>query len=285
MAALWDEARKTWDQVALAVDRHRDWILPSLRPKRLWLRRANVPIAVTGLPGTGKSVLRDGLMGRAGGLGYNTQPSADWERHRVMFRGGSVAARAGLLVVPGQLSNKRDRALSWAVEGRNAPVGLIHVVCWGYHRLWREKGDKALQEVNPAPTREGNEELRDELLQQEIEDFRSICERLKAPSVQQRLRWLIIAVAKCDLFWSELDRVRDYYIPGGPSGPSDFHRILEGLTAGDRSVPPRIIAVPFSGHPQAHQYAEGLYRTPSQLDTVQATALRNGFYEVLRGLL
>lgn len=50
-------------------------------------------------------------------------------------------------------------------------------------------------------------------------------------------------------------------------------------------MPPRIVVVPFSGHPPAHQYAEGLYRTPSQLDTVQATALRNGFYEVLRGLM
>lgn len=125
---------------------------------------------------------------------------------------------------------QRDhRALSWTIEGRNAPVGLIHVVSWGHHRLWREEDDKALQEVNPAPTREGNEELRRELLQLEIEDLRGVCERLKAPSVQQRLRWLVVAVAKCDLFWSELDRARDYYIPGGSSGPSDFHRILEGL--------------------------------------------------------
>lgn len=232
MAALWDEARASWDRMASSVDRHRDWMLPSLRPRRLWLHRANVPIAVTGLPGTGKNVLRDGLVGRAGGIGYRTGPSPDWERDRVMFRGGSVAVRAGLLVVPGQVSTKQTRALSWAIEGRNASVGLIHVVSWGYQRLWREEDDKALQEVNLAPTREGNEELRHELPQQEIEDFRGVCERLKVPSVQQRLRWLVVAVAKCDLFWSELDQVRDYYIPGGSSGPSDFHRVLDGLTAG-----------------------------------------------------
>ncbi len=285
MTALWDEARKTWDRVASTVDVHRDWMLPSLQSRRLWVRRPNVPIAFTGLPGVGKSVLRDGLIGRAGGLGYRTEQSLDWERHRVMFRGGTVAARGGLLVVPGQPSKEQEKALSWTIEGRNSPVGLVHVVCWGYHKLWRGKNDKALQEVNPAPTREGNEELRHELLRQEIDDFRRVCERLKTPPVQQQLRWLVIAVAKCDLFWSELDQVRDYYIPNRASRPSNFHPVLESLTAGDRSVPPRIIAVPFSVHPEAHEYAEDLYRTPSQLDTVQATALRNGFYDVLRGLL
>ncbi|MEV4759577.1 GTPase domain-containing protein [Micromonospora sp. NPDC049559] len=283
MGSLWDEARDTWDRAVSSVDQHRDWSRPSLRARRLWLRRANVPIVVTGRPGAGKTALFEALTDRVSGLGYTTRVSADWERHRVLLRGEATSVRAAFLVVPGQDSPERTRSVARTFKNRAAPVGVIHVVCSGFNELWSGPADGALRDLDPAPTREGNERVRRYLLDLEVQDFAELGQLLREPAVRRRLRWLIIAVAKIDLVWDELGEVRDHYIPGGVSSP--FHRVLDGLRSGERSLPPRIAIVPFSGHPEAHQYAPGLYRTPSRLDGNQATALRDNFYDVLGRML
>jgi hypothetical protein len=285
LTAAWDEARDVWGTVAATVEHHRQWMIPSLRARRLWLRRANVPVVVTGLAGTGKTVLRDALLGRSGGLDYRTERSADWERDRVLFRAKAASARVGLLVVPGQDSTERERAIEAAAGGRNAPVGWVHVVSWGYHEIWRGEVDKGLAELDWEPGRSGNDTVRAYFLQREIDDFRDVCDLIKRPAVQDRLEWLVIAVAKCDLFWDRLDEARDHYLPSAAGPVTGFHDELNGLTAGDRRVPPQIMVVPFSGSPQSHRYHETLPPTPARLDDVQARALRNGFYDVLRRLL
>jgi hypothetical protein len=278
----WDDVRQGWDEIVASVDDHRPWADSIPRARRLWLRRANIPIAVTGRPGAGKTVLYDALAGRVGGLGYRTTRSKTAERHRALLG----AKRTAMLVVPGQESKARKDALDTVFgqrrfQPKSGPVGVVHVVCWGYNKLWRRGSDEALKSINPDATEQGNERLRSHLLSEETDDFADLCRDFE--QVQGRLRWLIIAVAKSDLFWPRIDEARDYYIPGRKASP--FHTVLGSLTSRQHTLPEQIAVVPFSAHPESHDYADGLMRTPSTLDNLQATALRNSFYDVLEGLL
>jgi hypothetical protein len=154
----------------------------------------------------------------------------------------------------------------------------------GYNHLWSDSADGTVRELGTTASFADNEKFRHTLLGYERDDFPYICRLIRAEEVRRRLRWMIIVVAKADLYWDRRDEVRDYYTPGDGER-SRFGDILGGLEAGDQTMPPRIAIVPFSGHPQAHAYANGLYRTPASLDLVQATALRNNLYHVLEGML
>lgn len=284
MGSPWDDVRQGWNEIVASVDSHRPWADSIPRARSLRLRRANIPIAVTGRPGAGKTVLYDALAGRVGGLGYRTTRSRAAERHRLLLGGRRMA----MFVVPGQESNAREDAWRTVFGQRrflpqSGPVGVVHVVCWGYNKLWRRESDEALKFINPDATEQGNERFRSHLLSEEVDDFAELCRGFAAEPVQRRLRWLIIAVAKSDLFWPRIDEVRDYYIPGGNA--SAFNAVLGSLASGQRTLPERIAVVPFSAHPESHDYADGLLRTPSALDNLQATALRNSFYDVLEGLM
>jgi hypothetical protein len=279
---MWSEARTTWDNAMHRVATADPSAETQVRLKRLWLRRANRPILVTGRPGAGKSALYGALTGKVG-LGYHTDMSSDWEPHKVKLKTPHKRARAAVIIVPGQQSEERVKALDRTIRNGRAPEGIIHVVCWGYNKLWSDSADGTVRELGTADTLVDNENLRDTLLGYERNDFAEMCQLIRADHVRRRLRWMIIVVAKADLYWNRQSDVRNYYIPG--DGQSRFADILGGLVAGDRTLPPRIAIVPFSGFPQAHTYAHGLYRTPADLDLVQATALRNNLYDVLEGML
>ena len=280
---IWREASTAWDNAVKCIEAGDEPADAPIRFKPLRIRRANTPILVTGRPGAGKSALYGALTGEVG-LGYRTDMSPDWERHRVMLKTRGRRTRAAVIVVPGQVSEERTRALDHTLRKGHAPEGLIHVVCWGYNRLWSDAADGTVRELGTTNSWADNENLRETLLSYERDDFAEMCSLIRGEQVRRRLKWMIIVVAKADLYWERHAEVRDYYLPGG-NDHSRFADILGGLVAGERTLPPRIAIVPFAGHPQAHTYAHDLYRTPANLDLVQATALRNNLYDVLEGML
>jgi hypothetical protein len=284
VTSMWSETRESWDRAISAVAAEGQPAPSRVRVRRLWFRRANVPILITGRPGAGKSALYDAITGQVGALGYRTAKSPDWERHRVVVRTPRTRTRAAIIVVPGQDSDRRERVLDKTLRHGHAPEGIIHVVCWGYNKLWSDTADGTVRELQMTPTHASNEEMREEMLERERDDFAKMCELIRGEGVGQRLKWMIIAVAKADLYWARKVEVRDYYIPG-TGARSPFKDIIGGLVAGNGTLPPRISIVPFAAHPEAHVYAHDLYRTPAQLDNVQATTMLDGFYGTLEQAL
>lgn len=283
--ALWEDTQRTWNAVVQSVEQPPLWRQPSLTTRRLWLRRANVPIAITGTPGGGKSVFFGALTGRLR-PGHRSRISPDWERHRVALRTARRTTRAAVIVVPGQETANRTRSLTRIFQDGNAPVGLVHVVCWGYNEVWSDRADGALRLLRPESTLADNETVRAYYLEQERLDFTELCTLLTSPAVEGRLRWLIIAVAKCDLFWPDINAARDYYIPGEGEPPTNgFQQQLHRLTAVGSNFPASLAVVPFCSRPEEHSYADGLYRTAPMLDALQADALRSSFRDVLVGML
>ena len=122
------------------------------------------------------------------------------------------------------------------------------------------------------------------MLEREREDFAKMCELIRGDNVRRRLKWMIIAVAKADLYWDRNHEVSEILHPRRWCKIA-VQRHYWRPVAGDRTVPPRIAIVPFSAHPEAHVYAHGLYRTPAQLDNVQATSVLSGFYDALEWVL
>ena len=153
MASIWSKTRGSWDRSVRAVATGEQADPSRMRVRRLWVRRANVPILVTGLPGAGKSALYDAITGNVSALGYHTNKSPDWERHRVVLRTPRVHARAAIIVVPGQDSDRRDYVLGKTLRQRHAPEGIIHVVCWGYNKLWSDTADGTVRELRMTPRR------------------------------------------------------------------------------------------------------------------------------------
>lgn len=235
-----------------------------MRVKRLWVRRANTPILITGRSGAGKSALYGALTGEVG-LGYHTDVSPDWERHRVVLKTPRTRARAAVIVVPGQESEERTRALDHTLRKGHAPEGIIHVVCWGYNRLWSDTAHGAVRELGTTETLADNEKLREILLGYERDDFAEMCRLIRGETVRRRLKWMIIVVAKAGLYWDRHPEVGDYYLPGVDSR-SRFRDVLGGLVTGERTLPPRIVIVPFSAGQEPRVWiikgAPGVIRTP-----------------------
>jgi hypothetical protein len=66
--------------------------------------------------------------------------------------------------------------------------------------------------------------------QDEIKEFTQVSELIKTSCRCKPETWLILAVAKCDLYWSELDAAKRYYLPGSSdSTDSPFSSQLREL--------------------------------------------------------
>lgn len=263
---------------------------------RWW--RGKVPIAITGTAGCGKTLMYDALLDKVGAGYVPKGRSADWERHRVKFRDRTRRTSASALVVPGQSSTERTRSLHQIFGAKRGPIGLIHVVCWGYNRRWQWDQDAEFEEraaLLPDERRKrANEEvpeaIRSDNRNAELADFRELCQLLMLPGVRRRLQWLVIAVAKSDLYWSDLADTRAYYVPApttappGNPGESGFCRALRKLVTVDPAFPRRLAVLPFAGYRAPHDFGNGVVVRP-QLSSQQVTSLRNNFRNILGGML
>lgn len=283
MSDNWDSIRSRWESIRQAVDG------ADLAPGggaavgRGRLGLSVNPIAVTGEPGAGKTVLYDALTQaiRTGDRGSTR--SSDSEKHRTAFRSGSWRAKASVVVVPGQASEERERALAATMGGTASPHGIIHVVCWGYNRTWQRSGQRDVEEALRAEHPDFDQEsVRAWHLRKEVEGFRDLCERIIDQRAARRLRWVIVAVTKCDLYWDRIDQARDHYIPGGTRNESEFCTLLRDL-ADETSVD--LAVLPMSSRLIRHHFLPRLRPQLFQLDDEQLGVLRTHFSSILQGFL
>jgi len=280
VTTFWDQVRGTWLEAESAVEIPRDWRDLDSGARRLWLLRGSSPIAITGMPGAGKTVLFDALMNRIDTEYVAPGKSSTGERHRVLLRTPQQRTRASVIVVPGQISEERNTLLAKIFADGNSPAGVIHVVCWGFNEAWSGSSDGLVEELQPSSDRDVDELLRLRRVA-ELKDFRDLRLRLTHRSVQRKLKWMIILVTKSDLFWSDIGATRDYYIPRAPGAVEPFGEELRRLTSDHGGFPERLAIIPFSSLPDNHSFANELSPRGSQLDRLQRKALRNNFFTVL----
>ncbi|BCK66499.1 hypothetical protein Srufu_004520 [Streptomyces libani subsp. rufus] len=283
MSCDWDNIRSRWESIRQAVDGA--YLAPSngsaFGKGRFGL--AVNPVAITGEAGAGKTVLYDALAQTIRTGDRDSTRSPDSERRRAVFRSGSRRAQASVVVIPGQASEERERALAATMGGTASPHGIIHVVCWGHNRTWQRREQRAIEETLRAEHPEFDKEsVRDWHLRKEVEDFRDLCERIIDQRAAKRLRWMLIAVSKCDLYWDRIDEARDHYIPGVPGHESEFHTPLRDLV-GETSI--ELAVLPMSSRLIRHQFLPQLQAQLFQLDDEQLGVLRSHFGSTLSGFL
>jgi len=172
-------------------------------------------VAVTGMTGVGKTVLVDHLCRRTSSPGPVESGSAVME-YRVR-RGGDLRGFR-FRVVPGENAATRLAALD-EVFHDDAVDGVLHLVADG-----RATGRRLAGTTGPAAV------TRDQQLARELEDWTITAHRIASMAVRRRHpTWLIVVVAKADLFTEPVDDVVRTYSPG--SGTPFAQRLdeLRGL--------------------------------------------------------
>jgi hypothetical protein len=229
----------------------------------LSLYRPTLPLVVTGLRGAGKSVLYDSILGKVGNSYVPGGQSFDVEPHRTFIRTKESKIRVQAMVLPGQDSDERSVALVKFFGNRNYPTGVIHATCWGYSTVWDPADRRSVvDEITGEGKKVKIEEIQKWNLREELVDFKDTCDLLAGAWERRSRVWLIIAVTKCDLFWPDIGKARDYYIPGRPSPSqpgappreSDFCDALRGLVEYVGGGNLKVAVVPVSCYPQEYKF-------------------------------
>jgi 50S ribosome-binding GTPase len=188
-----------------------------------------VPIAVTGAGGAGKTTLINALFGRINEDSEATRRTTEAEgtdanvllppgRRRVL---GLLPPKRRVESVvfadiPGQASRSRDQELSLIFSNGRSPTGVIHVLCWGYNEIW-VKNSPRLDVASTKSSPEAQiEHLRSGYLDEELADFKATCTRITEAwqLTSSGGRWLVLCIAKCDLFWERRSEAVAYYTSG-----------------------------------------------------------------------
>ncbi|MFJ8254251.1 hypothetical protein [Streptomyces sp. NPDC094466] len=281
MPDVWENTRSRWESVRHAVDGGPGaGAVAATLHGRLGL--SVNPIAVTGEAGVGKSVLYDALTQSIRTGDSDSSRSPGIEKHATVLRFGNRRTRAAVTVIPGQLSTQREQALQDTMRGDASPHGIVHVVSWGHNRIWQRASQRDVREALAADGDVDQEAVRNWHRRKEAADFRLLVDEIIDRQVAKRLRWLIVAVSKCDLYWDRLDEARDYYIPGRARTESPFALLMRDLES-ETSL--RLSVLPMVSRLMRHQYLPGLPVGTSQLDDAQIGALRTHFGQELHSFI
>lgn len=279
MPDVWENTRSRWESVRHAVDGGGPGAGAAATALHGRLGLSVNPIAVTGEAGAGKTVLYDALTQAIRTGDSDSSRSPDIEKHATVLRSGNRRTRAAVTVIPGQLSTQRERALQDTMRGDASPHGIVHVVCWGHNRIWQRGSQRDVQEALAADGAVDQEAVRNWHLRKEAADFRLLADAIIDGQLAKRLRWLIVAVSKCDLYWGRLDEARDHYIPERARRESPFAALMRDL---ENETSLRLSVLPMASRLIRHQYLPGLPVGTSQLDDAQIGALRTHFGQELQ---
>ncbi|MEU3645456.1 hypothetical protein AB0E59_18890 [Lentzea sp. NPDC034063] len=278
----WNAVRAGWESARNAVEA----ALPTTDDARLkqgGIGLAVRPVAVTGTPGTGKSVLYGALTGEVRSGSADSKRSPDIEEHHTTFASGGDWKTAKFAVLQGQDSKGRTIKLEEMIEGTNSPHGIVHVTCWGHNRIWESIGERAVDRTLRAEDPSfGREDVRAWHIEKETDAFSDLCTRLFDTGNASRLKWLIVAVSKADLYWERISEARDHYIPHDPDKESEFCTLLRDLTS-VRDI--QVAVLPMSSRIISHQFLPGIPKQYPQLDDVQRGPLGQHFTRTLQGFL
>jgi hypothetical protein len=197
----------TVSKAALSAYRHREDVAKIWERVLTALAGKKSSIAITGMPGVGKTVLLDYLSGRARASGYEP-PGTSVAAEKAKLR--PKKQRLLLRAVPGQETPERISEMSELFEGDNPVDGVIHVVSFGF----TETRDALVPEVLAEQGIGSIDEYRRDQLQAEIDDLEGTCNALRrAIQRHRRPKWIIVAVNKLDLFFAAESRqaARSHY--------------------------------------------------------------------------
>lgn len=196
---------------------NREEILSNWEKFKSWLQGQSMAIAVTGLPGAGKSVLCDYLSGKAYQQNYLT-PGKSEELEESNISAKNLKIR--LATVPGQDSPNKLVALDELFDQEFLLDGVIHVVANGYSTV---RSAFATEVTEGAKI----DNYRQAQLASEINDLSDICERIRT-SIRKtgKPTWMLIAVTKIDLYYDQIEKARDRY----HAGNSEFTQRIQQLS-------------------------------------------------------
>jgi GTPase SAR1 family protein len=211
----------TWSwilPVAKDAYENREEILTHWDKFRKFFENKETTIAVTGLPGAGKSVLCDYLTGKAYQRDYQKPgKSEDLEKGKVSGKKLTINLR----IVPGQDSPKKLEAFDTLFDQDSPVDGVIHVVANGF----TTSRSSFAQEI--ASTGNNLAIYRESQFRAEIEDLNHVCDLIrKSIRTSKKPKWLLVAATKIDLYYDSIETARDrYYV-----GESEFTERIQKLS-------------------------------------------------------
>lgn len=185
-------------------------------------------IAFTGRPGVGKSVLFDYLRHKAEARDYKLPPPSESVE---MARIKAPGIRVNLSVIPGDHSSPRREALLDLFNPKNPVHGVIHVVADGFTEIRGQYSPEVVAEMGKLTS---VEQFRNRQKRLELEDLDETCEAIRAAIRRAKEpSWMIVAVTKIDLYYSEMVAARNYYSPSSKGAFAKRLRRLQSQVGSD----------------------------------------------------
>ncbi|HSN98207.1 MAG TPA: hypothetical protein VLS89_07910 [Candidatus Nanopelagicales bacterium] len=185
-------------------------------------------LAFTGMAGAGKTVLFQHITGAAYKAGYKPPLTSQASESGAILSPGRKIA---LTVVPGQGSAPRFEAIDALFLGEEPVDGVIHVVSNGFVSLRTRDAQRQL--INDNGLVKVDHYL-DFQRRQEIVDLAETCDLIRQSMRKHRKpSWMVVAVSKVDLYYSQLSKAESYYSPTGEGAFVDRIRQLEGQVGSD----------------------------------------------------
>lgn len=174
------------------VFKHRNEI-QNLWDKFISLFSSKTRIAVTGMPGVGKTVLFDYISEKAYGRNYTRPLTSQQEEKEVIKLEGK---NLEFIVVPGQQQNPRIKAETNLID-KKPPDGVIHLFANGYASVRDPIAKNALIE-NGIDT---IEKIRQQNLLLELEDLEKTCNLVsRIYNKHNKPMWIAFVANKVDLY-------------------------------------------------------------------------------------
>lgn len=207
---------------------HRDEILSAWGRISALLFGKKKSIAFTGMAGIGKTVLHDYLSGKAYKPGYALPLTSQ------ALESAKISApkkRIHISVIPGQEAPPRMDALNEVFLGKKPVDGVVHVVANGFTEIRSREAREVLFKEGGLKTLQ---KFREYQLGEELKALDSICERIRQNIYKySKPSWLLIAVAKIDLYYESIEQAEGHYSPHGESRSVDRLRQLQSQVGTD----------------------------------------------------